>query len=217
MIRQLSLTWFLSAFLLVHALPAQQAVHATGQKASTAKLSTSDRGDIRSGIYRSPFFGFSYKLPYGWVDRTQEMREDESGKVEDPSKGMVLLAVFERPPQARGETVNSSVVVVAEPASSYPGLKSAAQYFGPLNEVITKQGLKPLNEPYDFPVDARPIVRCDYTGPLGSATMHQSTLAMLARGYVISFTFIGGSDDEVTELLESLSFGKVKSAAPGNR
>jgi hypothetical protein len=36
--------------------------------------------------------------------------------------------------------------------------------------------------------------------------MRQSTLVMLSRGYVVSFTFIGGTEDEVEELIGGLSF-----------
>ena len=46
----------------------------------------------------------------------------------------------------------------------------------------------------------------------GGASMHQSTLAWLARGYVVSFTFIGSSDDEVLQLVEGLTFGKKPAA-----
>jgi hypothetical protein len=36
--------------------------------------------------------------------------------------------------------------------------------------------------------------------------MHQSTLAMLAHGYAISITIIAGTDDEVEELIDALTF-----------
>ena len=172
-----------------------------------------DPGAISAGVYRNSSFGFSYKPPYGWVDRTPEMREAST----DPAKEMVLLGVFERPPEANGEGVNSGVVIAAESAATYPGLKSAAQYFGPLGEITTAKGLTAINEPYEFPVDARPIVRRDFIKKFsGGASMHQSTLAWLAKGYVVSFTFIGSSDDEVLQLVEGLTFGK-KPAASGHK
>jgi hypothetical protein len=40
--------------------------------------------------------------------------------------------------------------------------------------------------------------------------MRQSTLVVLARGYAVSLTFIGGTEDEVEELIEGLSFGVSK-------
>jgi hypothetical protein len=36
--------------------------------------------------------------------------------------------------------------------------------------------------------------------------MHQSTLAMLNHGYAISITVIAGTDDEVEDLIDGLSF-----------
>ena len=131
----------------------------------------------------------------------------------DPSKATVLLGIFERPPQAAGNTVNSSVVVAAESTSSYPGLKSAAQYFGPISEVTEAKGLKPVNEPYEFPVDGKPIVRRDFIKQISSVGMHQSTLVMLSRGYVLSFTFIGNSDEEVQQMIEWLRIGNPAKSA----
>jgi len=166
-------------------------------------------GEITNGIYKNGFFGFSYRIRYGWVDRTEEMREAST----DSSKATVLLGIFERPPQAAGSTVNSSVMIAAESVSSYPGLKNAAQYFGPIGEVTAAKGLKPVNEPYEFPVDGKPIVRQDFIKQISSVGMHQSTLAMLDRGYVLSFTFIGSSDEEVQGMIEWLKFGKPAKAA----
>lgn len=169
---------------------------------------TADPGTLADGRYRNPSFGFSYKLPFGWVDRTEQMRDDSAD-----SKSQVLLAAFERPPEATGNTVNSAVIIAAESVSSYPGLKTAAQYFGPLAELTTAKGFKVVNEPYEFPVDARPVVREDFSKSVAALTMYQSSLALLQKGYVLSFTFIGGSEDEVTALIEGLSFARKPAAA----
>ena len=61
--------------------------------------------------------------------------------------------------------------------------------------------------PYEFPVDGKPVVRRDYMKQMGRVGMHQSTLAMLSKGYVLSFTFIGSSDEEVQERIEWLKIG----------
>jgi hypothetical protein len=157
-------------------------------------------GDTENGVYRNTWFGFSCRIPYGWVDRTDEMRE----AAKDPSKATVLLGVFERPPLASGSTVNSSIVIAVESATAYPGLKSAAQYFGPLNEVANAQGLTKANNPYEFPVDGKPIVREDFGKRIGEVGLQQSTLAWLTQGYIVSFTFIGSYLDEVQMLIEGL-------------
>jgi hypothetical protein len=157
-------------------------------------------GDTENHVYRNTWFGFSCRIPFGWVDRTDEMREASK----DPSKAMVLLGVFERPPLAAGSTVNSSIVIAAESASAYPGLKNAAQYFRPLNEIMDKEGLTKANDPYEFPVDGKPIVRQDFGKKIGDVGMQQSTLVWLTQGYVVSFTFIGTYLDEVQMMIEGL-------------
>jgi hypothetical protein len=193
-------TWFL--LIILSSLP----LYAQSSRPASPKTTAPDPGELSGSVYRNASFGFTYKMPYGWVDRTAEMREAAT----DPAKETVLLGVFERPPEANGEGVNSGVVIAAESAASYPGLKSAAQYFGPLEEITKAKGLTVANAPFEFPVDGKPIVRADFVKPLGGgASLCQSTLAWLAKGYVVSFTFIGSSEEEVQHLLEGLRFGKT--------
>lgn len=175
-------------------------------------------------LYRNTTVGFRYQIPYGWVDRTKEMQEgNEAGK------GELLLAVFERPPEATGDTVNSAVVIASESAASYPGLKKAEDYLGPLTELATAKGFKADGEPYALEVEGRQLVRADFIKPLSTQTlnnktssdkplsdkltMRQSTLVLLAKGQIVSFTFIAGSEDELDDLMDSLHFGAAKSSA----
>jgi hypothetical protein len=148
------------------------------------------------------------------VLRTEEMNARDSAEdVSDspsPAKtdsgGRVLLAAFSRPPEARAEDVNSSIVIAAESVATYPGLKDAAQYFGPLTEVAKAQGFKVVEEPYEFAVGTKTLARGDFQKDVGTRVMRQSTLALLARGWAVSITFIGGTEDEVEELVGGLSF-----------
>jgi hypothetical protein len=173
-----------------------------------------DSGVVSNGMYRNAAFAFSCKIPAGWVLRTEEMnaQDDDIGAADtQPATGAgkderVLLAAFSRPPQARGEDVNSSILIVAESASLYPGLKDAAQYFGPVGEIAKAQGFEVVEEPYEFSLGTKALVRGDFQKNVGQRVMRQSTLVMLARGYAVSFTFIGGAEDEVEQLLQDLSF-----------
>ena len=101
-------------------------------------------------LYRNAVYGFRYTIPYGWVDRSQQMKEGS-----EPGKSELLLAVFEHPPEATGDTVNSAVVIASESATSYPGLKKAEDYVGPLTELATAKGFKPEGEPYALEVESR--------------------------------------------------------------
>jgi hypothetical protein len=183
-------------------------------KPAPTAVSLLDTGSVSKGVYRNPAFGFTCKIPEGWVLRTDEMNaqsdatKDDAAKSADNSQttSRVLLAAFSRPPEAHGEDVNSSILIAAESAAAYPGLKEAAQYFGPLGEVAKAQGLEMIQEPYEFEIGSKTLPRGDYQKDVGTRVMLQSTVAMLARGYAISFTFIGGTEDEVEELLGGLAF-----------
>jgi hypothetical protein len=174
-----------------------------------------DSGALSAGVYRNAGFGFTCRIPAGWVLRTEEMnaRDDEGAKADsgqtatDSGKpGRVLLAAFSRPPEARAEDVNASILIAAESAASYPGLKDAAQYFGPVTEIAKAQGFGIDDQPYEFAVGAKTVVRGDFQKDVGTRVMRQSTLVVLARGYAVSFTFIAGTEDDVEELVQGLSF-----------
>jgi hypothetical protein len=134
-----------------------------------------------------------------------------SNSAADERGGRVLLAAFSRPPEARGEEVNGSIVIAAESVATYPGLTEAAQYFGPLTEVAQAQGFTVDEEPYEFALGNKNVVRGDFHKDVGTRVMRQSTLAFLSHGYAVSITVIGGTEDEVEELIDGISF------APGGK
>jgi hypothetical protein len=125
----------------------------------------------------------------------------------DPQGGRVLLAGFSRPPDAKGEDVNASIVIAIEKVATYPGLKEAAQYFGPLDEVAKAQGFTVDEDPYEIQIGTKVVVRGDFHKDVGTRVMRQSTLAFLAQGYAVSITLIGGTEDEVEELVDGVGFG----------
>jgi len=190
------------ALLLMLTLPTLLLAQTSSSKSKPhGKLATSTPRETAETIYRNPDLGFTYKIPYAWIDRTKQMQDDSA----DPAKSRLLLAVFQRPPEAIGDTVNSAVVITAESVASYPGLKTAADYMGPLTELATGKGFKGDGGPYEFPVGATTLVRGDFIRDTGSLSMRQSSLVVLRKGFVISFTFVAGSEDEIDELIEKLS------------
>ncbi|MFZ0957620.1 MAG: hypothetical protein WAN60_14835 [Candidatus Sulfotelmatobacter sp.] len=191
-----------------------------GVKGPAAANSLLDAGTMTNGVYRNKSLALSCKIPAAWVLRTEEMNardaaedsSDSARPAKTDSTGRVLMAAFSRPPEARGEDVNSSIVIAAESVATYPGLKEAAQYLGPLSEVPKAQGFTEVEEPYEFAVGTKTLAREDFQKDVGSRVMRQSTLVMLARGWAVSITFIGGTENEVEELIGGLSF--VAAAKP---
>jgi hypothetical protein len=181
------------------------------QRKPKKQTSPVDSGKILDGVYQNRNFAFTYKIPFGWVDRTDDMRPGAAGGSSPPEgnekTGEVLLAIFERPPLAAGDTVNSAVVITAESAASYPGLKTAADYFEPLTELTKSKGFTVVNEPYEVSVGMKRLVRGDFSKQLNqNLTMRQSSLVLLSQGYLVQFTFIGSSQDETDQLISRLTF-----------
>ncbi len=52
----------------------------------------------------------------------------------------------------------------------------------------------------------------DFSKEMGKNTIHQTVLVFLEKSYVVSFTLIGASEDEVNGLIEGLSFVAKKVA-----
>ena len=125
-------------------------------------------------LLRCPKFGFTYKVIFGWVDRTADMQQDESlpdqstnAAPTNPTSGTSDSRSRQAQPLLRpswpfssvlpcaGETINSAAVIVAEPLADYHGIKSAADYFGPISELNEQRGFKVDNEPYAFSVGGK--------------------------------------------------------------
>jgi len=149
-----------------------------------------------------------------------DLRADGNAKVTEDSRVKdrpeVLLGIFEHPPEATTNTVNASVVIVSESVASYPGLKDAEDYIGPLTEVVTAQGFKAMGEPYALEVDSRALVRADFVKLLHvktsgeELTMRQTTLIWVTKKRVLSFTFIADSEDRLDEIMDGLHFSSPK-------
>jgi hypothetical protein len=179
----------------------------------SASAESPDRGSVSDTVYRNSTFAITYKIPFGWVQRTDAMSDPTS----KTAGSRALLAVFERPPEAAGDNVNSAVIITAESLSEYPGLDQAVDYFDVLDEITSSKGLKVLNPPYEFPVGTKKLARGDYSKKLSDdVTMYQACLVMLERGYVVLFTFIAGSEDELESLIMELKLGPApkRPAAP---
>jgi hypothetical protein len=198
-------------------------------KTAASSNSGPDPGAITNSVYHNKTLGLSYKIPDGWVLRTDDLNAPPEKSESEPQAtatdakdapapaasvgAKVLLAAFSRPPEAKGEEINSSVLIAAESLSNYPGLQEAAQYFYPLEEVAKAQGFLLDEDPYAIAIDTTTLVRGDFHKDVGTRVMRQSTLAMLSHGFAVSVTVIAGTDDDVEALIDGLSFDSTANSA----
>ena len=179
-------------------------------------------GPLVQLVLSCPLLGFTYKVPFGWVDRTDDMnqritadtpQDPASANPDDkrqtspnttPSK--TLLAVFERPPGTEGENINSAVIIAVEERSLYPQITTAADYFGPLSDIAEKRSLKMDGDPYWFAVGGKRVARADFRSGGEKSSVQQTSLVVLEKSYILSFTFLAGSGDEIDQLAANLTF-----------
>ena len=154
-----------------------------------------------------PVFGFSYKLPFGWVDRTRQMQDDSA----DASKSLLLLAILKASGGA-GETINSAVVIAAERPSAYSGMKTAADEFGQIGTHHSQRfpGKRPAHDFHSGPAIWCAAISANRAAPSPCARAPWSCW----KRVTVSFTFIGGSEDEISELIEKLSSERGSPALP---
>src|SRR5215467_12120634 len=68
-------------------------------------------GPVAESTFECPRFEFTYKVPFGWVDRTADTQKEDADEgrpiessskpgVQNSAKSETLLAIFERPPGA---------------------------------------------------------------------------------------------------------------------
>jgi len=180
-----------------------------------------EAGSVSNGVYRNKSLHLTCEIPSGWVLRTDQINAEQkqnSGEASDSASSpnpdarassagsKVLLAAFSRPPEAKGEDINASLLIAAEPVSAYPGLQDPEQYFGPLGEVAEAQGFTRDTDPYEIAIGPQALVRADFHKDVGTRVMHQVSLVMLSHGYAISITAIAGTEDAVEQLLNGLDF-----------
>jgi hypothetical protein len=196
----------------------------TKPKSTPSTAMPGARSEENAQVYRNAEFGFRYRIPYGWVDRTREMNVPEhpetargesssvgSSKAKAAEKAAVLLGVFERPPEATADSINSGVVIASESMSAYPGVKRAEDYVGPLTDVATAQGFHSAGEAYAVEEESRRLVRVDFVKPLkDKLIMRQCSLILLTKGQIVSFTFIADSEEGLDEIMDGLHFGSAK-------
>ena len=139
------------------------------------------------------------------------------------------MAVFAARIRSKIGARASAVFRSFESAASYPGVKRAEDYLGPLTELATSKGFKAVGDPYALEVESRPLLRADFVKALGGKdgskdkledqlTMRQCTLVLFTKGQIVSFTFIAGGEEELDDLMDSLHFGATgTAAAPSKR
>ena len=163
------------------------------------------------GLYRNPEFGFTYQVRYGWVDRTEAMQPADNDSSAVPTAARRLRTSARgrrRRRQLRCDHRRRECRRLSRPQNRRR-LHRPAHRTHHLQRIQRRPRI-----PTNFLSAPQTLVRGDFTKDRGQLTMYQSSLVMLRKGSIVSFTFIGGSEDEVEELIEKVDFPPVSPKAP---
>lgn len=164
-----------------------------------AKTANPAAGAVKAGVYHNDFFGFDYKLPAGFEDRTAIMPKEGGGI----SYG--LLRVSEPKQISR---YASSVTLFADDAG-YWRSKDGAEYLARVTPRMRKSS-DVVGKMTWFDLGGHRFYRQDYSRR--GVYVRQTILATVMKGYVLSIALNANDPQGIDELVAGLRAMKF---APG--
>jgi hypothetical protein len=193
---------------------------------SHGQTSTPDGGSVKDGVYSDTFFGFSYAYPKDWVvhgeatkAHIKELGQEQAKETKalpDASVEVALAHTYLLLTVARyqlgtpGVKDNALVQVVAEDVRHAPAIINGRVYLLNVHDVLIKMGAQPLQaEPVEVVFSSQKFFRLDFEQPVNGKPIHTAMLAIVSKGYGLTFIFTAIDQKEVDELvktMESLKF-----------
>ena len=158
-----------------------------------------DTGGISRGIYTNDFFAFSYPLPDGWYANT-ELRETAH-----LPEGSLLLLVAD---QHTGRLVRNRLLVIADDESRYlrhhPAPNVRDYVVKMVHAQIDKEGKTLAPDAVAVEMSGKQFFRADYKEPSDIAILYKAFVCTDIKGYFLSWTFVGDSQERLDLLVNSL-------------
>lgn len=192
-----------------------------------------DDGSVTNGVYSNRFFGFSVAYPKDWVvhGEATNTRLKEIGKERAASTGAMsaassevllnntyqLLTTFQYPMGAAVE-MNPGFMLVAERVSHAPAIVTGRDYLLHVRPLMIKTGVMPINDvPIELTLAGRKFFRQDSRAQLSGASIEQSIIITIDKGFALAFILSGkdrSSIDEMFDAVKTLKFAGPPSLSP---
>lgn len=161
-------------------------------------------GSLVSGVYHSQFFGFDYRLPQGFVDKTAKLPQDRNGI----SHALLYVAA------PAGGT--DSVFILAEDARYYWhsawAEHTGVDYLKAVTKSIADRAVA-IGSPKLVVIDGQSFYLQEYH-PRDGRYVHQTMLATVMDGYVLTVTFSCDNPLRRAELIAAFETGRFHRPAP---
>ena len=164
-----------------------------------AKKPNPTDGAVTAGVYQNHYFGFEYKLPAGFIDRTAAMPHNGAGI------SYVLLYASEPKQNTR---VASSVTLFADDANHWQS-KNGAEYLDKVGVQMAKQA-DLVGKLTSLDIGGHQFFRQDFQ-PHASFPVRQTIVATVMKGYVLSAVLTAGDAAGIETLLAGWRAAKFTS------
>jgi hypothetical protein len=178
--------------------------------------SAPDDGEITKGDYLNFFFNFAYTPPKDWVihdeavkKRIHERAQEEAARTNSlpQLKQTYALLLISRYPRPTAEImVNATIIVAAEKITHLPGQPTAKDYLLSLRAPKAQRGVRAVREELlPFRVGDLEFLRDDYSGEIAGITIREALFVSVKKGYALIFSFTGGDEKSVEEMVKTMN------------
>ncbi len=175
------------------------ALQGTSQKGNISP----DSGSLKEGVYRNEYFAFSYRVPKHLRVDTAYLKQ----RVEQQTRGQLQTQTYTLL-YGREETilpkVIDTVIVMADEAAYYGGLKDGNAYLRKWTQFYTQVGYEVLKESTETLFGGKRFFRADYKKPAFLFPFYVTAVFTVWREYALGFIFTAGSRERVEKLVASL-------------
>lgn len=188
-----------------------------------------DTGTFTKDVYINRFLGIRYQAPAGWSPHGEETKKEimavgkslvdqktPGGKAiadRAEERAHQLLTLFQYP-LGTPDVENQLVQILAEDIRFAPGIKSGKEYLLNVQQVLKTMKTMPEfdKEPREVTYSGRIMHRMDIATKMPTKTIYQSMVAVVLKGYAVSFAFTSFSPEGRENLLKTLDTLRIDNA-----
>jgi hypothetical protein len=159
-------------------------------------------GDLKDGVYTNDYFGLTYRLGKDWY-LSEEFIHGDAGKVINRVPGQYLLLSADR---QTGKPIRERILMIADDARQYQHGFTAKQYVTKMTHALIKPpGTDLVREAYAVEYGGKAFNRADYEEKYAGGSLSKAFVSRRVRGYLLSWTFVANSQEELDVLVNSLA------------
>jgi len=170
--------------------------------ASDSSTPLPEAGDVARDVYRNAYFGLSYPLPAGWIEKYKGPPPSDSGAY--------VLTLLRPGPSSKGAS-KGTLLITAQDLFFTPLPAGNARETIEYAKETLQPDYKVERPPAQVTIADHPFARFDYTSPV--ARLHWYVLATEIRCHVVRFVFTSPDPAFLETLIKEMNGIKLPAEA----